>query len=513
MKTDLPSYDLGIGEPEAQNRFESLQKKLVPLWKSIDHISQDPQTIVIVPSISIDVNIPGPLLQAYEERFLFLLLLLRQPRARIIYLTSQAIHREIVEYYLDLLPGVISSHARKRLFMLSPLDGSSRPLSLKILERPALLRQVRSLILSTDRAHLVPFMTTVLERDLALKLDIPVYGADPKHFHFGTKSGSRRLFHEEGVRHPAGVEDVRNAHDLAEAVMAIRGQRPEIQRLVIKHDEGVGGMGNASLDLEELPAPGSNGERAAIEKRLSRLHFEVPTVVFNEYMEELGKHGGVVEEWIHGEENRSPSAQLRITPLGEVELLSTHDQVLGGPSGQSYYGARFPADKVYAVEIMREAKKVGERLAREGVLGRFAIDFVAVKTKGGDWNTYAIEINLRKGGTTHPFLTLQFLTDGEYDAEAGVFKTPQGREKCFVASDHLESPSYRLFTHEHLFDIVAQKGLHFNHFEQTGVVFSMMSALGEYGRVGLTSVGNTTEEADAVFERTVSALDEAAKSR
>ena len=29
---------------------------------------------------------------------------------------------------------------------------------------------------------------------------------------------------------------------------------------------------------------------------------------------------------------------------------------------------------------------------------------------------YAIELNLRKGGTTHPFLTLQFLTDGTYDA-------------------------------------------------------------------------------------------------
>ena len=69
--------------------------------------------------------------------------------------------------------------------------------------------------------------------------------------------------------------------------------------------------------------------------------------------------------------------------------------------------------------ITREAAKVGRRLAKEGVIGRFAFDFVVVRAKDGTWEPYAIEINLRKGGTTHPFLTLQFLTDGTYDTETG----------------------------------------------------------------------------------------------
>ena len=72
---------------------------------------------------------------------------------------------------------------------------------------------------------------------------------------------------------------------------------------------------------------------------------------------------------------------MRVTPLGKVELLSTHDQLLGGPSGQSYFGCMFPADPGYATAITREAAKVGERLASEGVIGRFAIDFVAVGTR------------------------------------------------------------------------------------------------------------------------------------
>jgi hypothetical protein len=434
------------------------------------------------------------MLRAYEERFLFILLLLRQPRARLVYVTSQATRPEVVDYYLHLLPGVIASHARRRLFLVSPLDGSSQPLSLKILMRPNLVRHIRSLILDPERAHLVPFLTTELERDLALSLGIPMYGADPKYHHFGTKSGCRRLFAEEGVSHPVGVEGVRSADEVLDAIVEMRSQRPGLSQVIVKHDEGVSGMGNAVVDLQGLPVPGDLAERAAVGERLRAMQLEVPELMVDWFMGKLARHGGIVEERISGKEFRSPSAQLRITPLGEVELLSTHDQLLGGPSGQSYLGARFPADPGYAPAIMREAAKVGRRLAREGVLGRFAI-----------------ELNLRKGGTTHPFLTLQFLTDGSYDAEAGVFVTPRGQRKYFVASDHVESPLYRLFTPDDIFDIMACADLHFCQSRQAGVVFHMLSALGEFGRLGMTAVGNSPEEAEEYYRRTVAALDQAAQ--
>src|SRR5256714_15162586 len=109
---------------DSQAEFDRLQKKLVPLWKSIEHFNQDPEPIVVVPSMAIHAVNSGAVMQAYEERFLFLLLLLRQPRARLIYVTSQMILPSIVDYYLDLLPGVIPSHARPRLFLISPMDGS-----------------------------------------------------------------------------------------------------------------------------------------------------------------------------------------------------------------------------------------------------------------------------------------------------------------------------------------------------------------------------------------------------
>src|SRR2546421_9252569 len=492
---------------ESQDQFDQLQKKLVPLWKSIQSFNQDAQTIVVVPSMSVDLTGAGAVVQAYEERYLFLLLLLRQPRARLIYVTSQTILPSIIDYYLDLLPGVIPSHAHQRLFLISPLDLSVRPLSDKLLERPRLMERIRSLIMDPDRAHLVPFNTTNREKELALRLGVPMYGADPKFFPLGTKSGCRKIFMEENVAHPLGVENLGSKEELIEAIVQMRSKKPSIKQVLAKLNEGVSGEGNAVIDLSGLPAAGDPKEKNMLEERLRAMQFELARVTYDSYMNKLQERKGVVEERIIGDEFRSPSVQLRITPLGVVELLSTHDQLLGGPSGQSYLGCVFPADSGYAALITQEAAKVGKRLAKEGVIGRFALDFVVVRSNG-KWEPYAIEINLRKGGTTHPFLTLQFLTDGTYDPETTIFTAPNGRHKFFVASDHVESPLYRALTPDDLFDIVVRHNLHFGQTRQTGVVFHMMSALGELGRTGLTAVGNSHEEAKALYKRAVAVLDQ-----
>src|SRR6267378_5615325 len=238
---------------DSQANFEQLQKKLVPLWKSIEHFNQDPQTIVVVPSMSIDAVNSGAVMQAYEERFLFLLLLLRQPRARLIYVTSQTILPSVIDYYLGLLPGVIPSHARQRLFLISPLDLSVRALSDKLLERPRLLERIRSLIMDPDRAHLVPFNTTNREKELALRLGIPMYGADPKFFPLGTKSGCREIFMDEDVLSPLGREDIGSKEDLVDAIAQMRVTKPSIRQVMVKLNEGVSGEGNAVIDLTGLP--------------------------------------------------------------------------------------------------------------------------------------------------------------------------------------------------------------------------------------------------------------------
>ena len=500
----LPS---DVSPEQAAAQFDQLQKKLIPLWELIESFNQHEQTIVVVPSMSVDVTVTGLEAQGYEERFLFLLLLLAQPRARMIYVTSQAIHPSVIEYYLDLLSGVIPSHALRRLTLLSPYDDSPRPLSLKLLERPRLLERIEAGIQDKERAHLVCYNTTFLERNLALRLGIPLYGADPRHLPFGTKSGCRRLFARAGISYPLGSDNLTSIDGVVSALVQMRAQRPSMKQAIVKLNEGVSGEGNATVDLSDL----DELDDSAIFDRVRAMRFELGRVSFDDYAAKFRARGGIVEErvGVGAKEVRSPSVQLRITPLGKVELLSTHDQMLGGPSGQRYLGCIFPADPAYATAITRDAAKVGDLLRDAGVIGRFALDFVVTRAQdSASWQTYAIEINLRKGGTTHPFLTLQFLTGGQYDPENATFVAPNGHKKFLMASDHLESPRYRGYAPDDLFDLAVRRGLHFGQVRQTGVVFHMLSALGSAGRLGVTAVGNSPEEAQSIFDEAKRVLDE-----
>ena len=494
-------------DEDARNAvFDRLQAQMPQVWRAMRR--DDPQeSVVVVPSMTADRVGPGSggMSQALEERLLFLLLLLRQSRLRMVYVTSQPINPLIVDYYLSLLPGVISAHARSRLTLVSVDDSGPEPLIEKILARPRMVARIRDLVPERSLSHLVPYTTTRLERDLALLLGIPMYGADPRLFPLGTKTGCRRLFARAGVRYPAGAEDLHSRDDLEQALLSLRARRPGMRAAMVKLNEGVSGRGNAVVHLEDLPAPGSPQERGAVASRVQDMELEDTRRDVGAYLAKLEERGGIVEERIVGDELRSPSVQMRVTPLGEVEVLSTHDQVLGGPSGQSYLGCRFPADPGYAALITEDAQRIGELLAREGVLGRFAVDFVTVR-RGSDWEADAIEVNLRKGGTTHPFLTLQFLTDGRYDPAAGRFVTPGGEDRHLVATDHFEHPSLRGLRVEDLFDLLARTGLSFDQARQTGVVFHMLSALTTFGRVGMTAIGATPVAAQELYDAAEQAL-------
>ena len=113
------------------------------------------------------------------------------------------------------------------------------------------------------------------------------------------------------------------------------------------------------------------------------MQLESDKVPLETYVAKFERDGGIVEERISGTSCRSPSVQLRARPDGSVELLSTHDQLLGGTSGQSYLGCVFPADPAYSRLISEPAQRIGERLAAAGALGRFAIDFVVVRDPVG----------------------------------------------------------------------------------------------------------------------------------
>ena len=484
--------------------FAELQAKLRTFWPQVTlrSIGDIERTVVVVHSLPPEIpDTLAPVFPAYEERFLCLVLsLLRAPRSRVIYVTSQPIHPRVLDYYFGLVPELDTPEARSRFFSVSLVDGRNEPLARKLVARPGAMRRIRELIGDPELAIIVPFAMTEYEVELAVRLGVPVYGCDPSLLWLGTKQGGRQVFADEDVPHPVGYE-IDGRHDLVRAAGELRTLRPYARSVVVKLNRGVSGLGNALVDIGRVE-----------EDLRSALELEDPDSTVDDYLAALDDEGGIVEQLIEGADLRSPSVQLRVSPAGQVDIMSTHDQVLGGPHGQTYFGCHFPADEEYAALLAAEGLKVGRRLAREGVIGRAGIDFVAVPDSDA-WQLYALEINLRSGGTTHPLFALTTLTDGIYDPLAGEWRTRLGDIKHYAATDHLDDPAYQSLTPDDLLDVVAERELGWDAEQETGVVLHMVSALAVAGRIGLTAIGDTLDEARRHYYEVKAAVDEAAGVR
>jgi hypothetical protein len=487
--------------PELSNsdlaRFRALQASLAETWPYMTtrRVGDASRTLLVINSMNMELPAHMyPVVPAYEERFLFLMLAaVRNPGTRVIYVTSQPILPRLVDYYMSLMPGSRPPGLDQRVHLVSAGDGSPRPLIDKILERPLLVRRLKDLVATSPFRVIFPFNTTHKEVLLGNLLDTPVYGPDPTLAPLGSKSGSRRAFAEAGVSYPAGVEGVFTLDDVVAALEKLQAQNPNLRAAMVKLDDSAGGMGNALLRMEGVDS------RSALRRRIESMEVEDQEGTAEEFLAALSRRGGIVEERIEGEDFRSPSVQLRASPFRQIEVLSTHDQVLGGPTGQTFLGCRFPADSGYGPQIAELSAKVGQHLANQGVIGRFGIDFVVVREQGV-WQPYAIEINLRNGGTTHPMLTLSALTDGEFDPVTNTFPI-DGGQRFYVATDHLEDDSFRTLTADDVLDRVVDSRLSWSEESKTGLALHLVSAVAVAGRLGVTAVGTTPDDAERRFGR------------
>jgi PGM1 C-terminal domain len=486
--------------------FATLQSRLPELFRRVFADPLEPRTVVVVPGLTMDAEVLAKVVGGlhYEERQLAMLMLLRLPNTRVVFVSSSPIDASIIDYHLGLLGDVPAADARRRLVLLSTGDASPRTLTQKILERPRLLARIRRAMGDPARAHLSVFNATPCERTLAVRLGIPLYGCDPELLDLGGKSGSRHVFRAAGVDLPDGVEDLRDVPDLVAALAALRRRDPRLARAVVKLNQGFSGEGNAVFSFTGCPA--EDVERWIAAHLPLNLAIEARGLAWERYVEKLAESGGIAEAWLAGEGVRSPSVQLRVTPADQLELISTHDQILGGPSGQIFQACTFPADPAYATEIQRLALRTGEVLRQRGVLGRFGVDFVS-RPRAGGWEHFAIEINLRKGGTTHTLQLLQLLAGGRYDAERARYVTATGRIRGYFATDNVVSSAYRRLTPEDLFEIATRRGLGYDRASEAGAAFTLVGALPEFGKLGMVSIDVDCERARRRFRDSVAVLD------
>src|SRR5215212_12274955 len=123
----LSNHSPNPGSAEEKIVFNDIQQRFKEQFEKIFPDKLAPRTVVIIPSFSLDEEILSKIKGHvhYEERLLCLLMLLRMPLTKVIYVTSVPVDNVIIDYYLHLLPGITGVHARQRLTLLSCYDASS----------------------------------------------------------------------------------------------------------------------------------------------------------------------------------------------------------------------------------------------------------------------------------------------------------------------------------------------------------------------------------------------------
>ena len=449
-------------------------------------------TIVVLPSLTFPPDelrkIVG--IEYYEERMLCMTLLLRRPGLEIVYVTSSRIDDDVIDYYLSFVPD--AAGARERLHLVCLDDIAPRALSEKLLEHAAALDTVRELLIGRDDAYLFPFNVTPLEQKIAERLGIAIYGPEPKLSSLGSKSGSRQLARVAGVPVAPGAEDLYSLDEIEQAAFELVQGSSDCTAIVVKLNNGFSGQGNVIIEADGLASP----------LDASRATFCAAEESWASFGDKVAREGAVVEQLIRADGIVSPSVQLRIFPDGSYEVVSTHDQILGGPDDQVYLGCRFPADDRYRARIQAYGLGIARELAAHGVVGSFGIDFVVTP----DDQIFLAEINLRLGGTTHPFLMARFATEAAYDIASGELMV-EDSSRVYVATDNIKSSAFVGIRPADVIAALTDARLAFDEKTKTGTTLHLLGALEPFGKLGAVFVGQDAAEAQRLYEETIVLLD------
>jgi len=447
-----------------------------------------------IPSLTLDTSCTKHVtgFTFYEERLLCFLLHLNEPQNRVVYVTSMPVSLCVVDYYLSLLTDISMQDAKQRLSMVCCYDPSTEPLSVKILQRPRLMKRIKHLI-CPGKTIFSSYCNTAAEQQISMQLGIENIQSDVSCLFWGTKTGSRNIFKEAGIPHCfGGHEMLQSVEAIVDSVISLRKSRPDLKHLMVKLNEGVSGLGNASW---ELP---NNSNFTVLLKSLMTDLKPCSGVSPEEFLRCVPTVGAIVEERIDIANLRSPSAQGLIGKDGRVEIVSTHEQVL---HNGIFDGCTFPANEEYRAAIQKHCLLCGLCLASKGLRNeRFGVDFLTWEDEDGEWQLLAVEINVRSLGTTHPMMTLQLVAKGGYLTPEGTFVDRFGRSRSYFAVDSFLHESLKSLTPEDLMDSISLNPiLQYNKGSTTGTIFYMIDALPSTGKIGMMCIQEKPSQATNHF--------------
>lgn len=504
-------------------QFEKIQRVLSYNKKLSNYNYRGERTFVVVSGLNSDSynlsQVKG--LDHYEERMLFFLFLLKYKRTKIIYVTSKNFNTKLFDYYISLIsndPKEIKS-IKSRLKHIEVTKNYIKPISLteRLLNDEKALRTIKENIFNAKTAVLRCYYPSEIERKLALKLNMPLFGSKEKFDYVGTKSGSRKVFRLTGLNLIPGYSYLKSFPELRLAMAKLMKNHPYYKRLVIKLDQCASGRGNCIFNVKDFLNDydieiSVKTDVQKLAKKI-KLHFkeyasfQQPEQKFGDYVREFNRIGGIVELFIPGEIKYSPSVQVYISAEKKAKVISTHEQILGGVDKQKYLGCSFPSLPEHRKIIIKEAKKVADWMAKKGMIGHFGVDFIVTHNiKTNKVKTHPIEINLRKGGTTHPFRIAFYLTRAKYDSKKGILfcgKLPIH----YQSMDLIESENYKGIDPMKLVELVHNSSISFNENNKKGALVYMPGMAKEFGRFGALAIGHSTEETKRIYNKMIRLID------
>eukprot|EP01111_Echinosteliopsis_oligospora_P001476 TRINITY_DN1221_c0_g1_i1.p1 TRINITY_DN1221_c0_g1~~TRINITY_DN1221_c0_g1_i1.p1 ORF type:complete len:556 (-),score=156.03 TRINITY_DN1221_c0_g1_i1:55-1635(-) len=450
--------------------------------------------IFILPSMTVKFYENKQYTSAHEERHLIFLNLLKNKKARVIFVISSPLDVDIINYRMKIFSQSYNDPtAINRLILLSADDCSNRPLTVKILENQKLMDEIRSNIRNPEKAIMLSYICNPLDEELRNKIGIKKWFGSEGTQHWGSKSGSRQIFLESGVPIAEGLNEPIYSADLLYHHAFHLKKSTKANRLILKVDDGSGGWGNVVLDFTGINCDDDDDDASFclddVKKVVKKGVLDLKVWVdFGGFEEELKECGCILEEMIDPKNElwvqNTPSVQLYIRGENQVQVLSTHEQAI---DGCFYIGCKYPAHADYLSSISHFAKEAGKTLARKGVRGFFGTDFLATKDpKSNKWHIIALEINLRLCATTFAYFNLLTSVD-----EAQVAK----KKYMFLDEVHLK----KSYTLPELEKLTEEKGIAYDRQKGRGILFATLSLLTSKQEVSLMCIGDSSDQVQSLY--------------
>lgn len=457
-------------------------------------VTCEPRTLVSIQSVSLG-GLTAKYLQGlnyFEERNFYLLDLLRNPNCFCVLVLSGDIDKGFHEYAVGEAVracGLNASDLAQRLrTLLVPTDGRSS-LSEVLLRSPHALKSLRSLLQDCPNPTLDFWAVSELEIELSKALEIPHLGLTQDLLSVDSKSNGRAIFKKLGIRLPKGVDGISSAEQARSAVAEIAMQSNASAFLIkLNCEEAGNGIARISRSDMSLPLPEFI---AALE-----VSKNIPVEAF---VDQISEAGAVVEEFIEAPVTSFPSVKMHISPDGKVTNLATHDQVL---NGMAYAGSRFPANSEYRNELIKHGHLIGAYLSEEGVRGMVSADFMATRpSTTSSWSLWGLEVNARKGATTHPYFWTRCLADASYDEGTGELSSNAGPVR-YRSSEYIQADGLAEVSASELIRAVRDAGLAYDPLTRSGAVVHMATCLQRFSKFGATFIGGSDAEVDELHART-----------